>query len=423
MNIDDMILVSIDDHIIEPEDVFETHFPASMRADAPKRVKHPDNPAVDAWVFQGVPVGSAGLSAVVSWPKSEWTIDPVSTAEMRPGTYDIHQRVRDMNANGVLAGMNFPTFPGFAGTHLASLPDRKLSLAAIRAYNDYLLDDLCGAYPGRFIPLGIIPFFDIEESVKEIHRLAAKAVGCRSISLPETPYGVGYPDFASGHWDPIFKALVDTDMVASMHIGGGFGLLKRPETARIDDLIVLAASVSMICCNDILLGGVVQRFPEVKFAISEGGIGWVSFLLDRIERHISNQVWTGLDCLPAGKTATDVWKHNFMACFITEPSGMANRNRIGVETIGWECDYPHSDCTWPFSPEVLLAELTAEGCTDKEIDMITHENVARFFNWDPFKHTPKAQATVGALRSHAADVDTAETSRNEYRARFEAAQR
>ena len=421
MNIDDMILLSIDDHIIEPADTFAAHFPASMKDDAPKLVKNPDNPEVDAWIFQGVSVGSPGLSAVVSWPKEEWNFDPTGLAEMRPGTYDIHQRVRDMNVNGVLAGMNFPTFPGFAGTHLASLPDRKLSLAAIRAYNDFLLDDLCGAYPGRFIPMGIIPFFDIDESVKEIHRLAAKEVGCRSITMPETPYGIGQPDFASGHWDPVFKALVDTNMVASMHIGGGFGLLKRPENTLPDDIVILAALVSTIAATDLLTSGVLKRIPDIKFAMSEGGLGWIPFLLDRMDRHMVNHSWTHLDSLPKGKSPTQVWKDNFLACFITEPTALLTRDRYGVETIAWECDYPHSDCTWPYSPELLLKELDAAKCSDEEIDLITWKNVARFFDWDPFKHTPKEQATVGALRSLAQDVDTSTTSKSEYRARSETA--
>ena len=421
MNIDDMILLSIDDHIIEPADTFAAHFPASMKDDAPKLVKNPDNPEVDAWIFQGVSVGSPGLSAVVSWPKEEWNFDPTGLAEMRPGTYDIHQRVRDMNVNGVLAGMNFPTFPGFAGTHLASLPDRKLSLAAIKAYNDFLLDDLCGAYPGRFIPMGIIPFFDIEESVKEIHRLAAKNVGCRSITMPETPYGIGQPDFASGHWDPVFKALVDTNMVASMHIGGGFGLLKRPENTLPDDIVILAALVSTIAATDLLTSGVLKRIPDIKFAMSEGGLGWIPFLLDRMDRHMVNHSWTHLDSLPKGKSPTQVWKDNFLACFITEPTALLTRERYGVETIAWECDYPHSDCTWPYSPELLLKELNAANCSDDEIDLITWKNVARFFDWDPFKHTPKEQATVGALRSLAQDVDTSTTSKSEYRARYETA--
>lgn len=416
MNINDMVLVSIDDHIIENHDTFKNHFPESMKDQAPKLVKHPDLPDVDAWMFQGVSVGSPGLSAVASWPKEEWNFNPTDLSEMRPGTYDIHQRVRDMNANGVLAGMNFPTFPGFAGTHLASLPDQALSLVAIKAYNDWLMDELCGAYPGRFIPMGIIPFFDMEESVKEIHRLAAK--GCRSITLPETPYGVGQKSFASGHWDPVFKAMVDTNMVASLHIGGGFGLLKRPDEFLIDDIVILASLISTVACSDIMTSGVIKRFPDMKFAMSEGGIGWVPFFLDRMDRHMINQSWTHLDTMPKGMTPTEVWKKNFMACFITDPTGLTTRDRYGVETISWECDYPHSDSTWPYSPEVLIQELEAAKCSDAEINLITHENVARFFDWDPFKHTPRDQATVGALRALATDVDVSETSKLEYKRRW-----
>jgi hypothetical protein len=118
---------------------------------------------------------------------------------------------------------------------------------------------------------------------------------------------------------------------------------------------------------------------------------------------------------------TEVWKKNFLACFITEPTALLTRERYGVETIAWECDYPHSDCTWPYSPELLHKELNTAGCSDREIDMITWENSSRFFGWDPFKHTPKDQASVGALRSLSTDVDTAETSKDEYRRRFLAA--
>jgi hypothetical protein len=100
---------------------------------------------------------------------------------------------------------------------------------------------------------------------------------------------------------------------------------------------------------------------------------------------------------------------------------LLTRERYGVETIAWECDYPHSDCTWPYSPELLHKELNTAGCSDREIDMITWENSSRFFGWDPFKHTPKDQASVGALRSLSTDVDTAETSKDEYRRRFLAA--
>jgi len=416
MNIEDMVMVSIDDHAIESPDTYK-YFPERLKDQAPKLGKHPDNPTADAWLFQGAVVGTAGLAAVAGLPKNEWGTDPASLSEMRPGAYDWDERVSDMNANGMLTQMEFPTFAGFAASHLAKLPDRDLANMAIHAYNDYYVGDICNAYPGRFIPMGVVPTFDIDAATKEAYRLAK--MGCRSITLPETPYGVGLPTYASGYWDPLLKALVDTNMVASFHIGGGYGLLKRPEATSIDDVIVLTPCVSMISVTDMILGGVIKKFPDLKVAMSEGGVGWVSFLMDRLERHMDNHTWTGLDCLPAGMSPTDVWRKNFLACYITEPSGLDSRHRIGVETIAWECDFPHSDSTWPFSPEVLMAELIDSKCTDEEIDMITHKNVARFFDWNPFKHFTREQATVGALRALAKDVDVTPLPKAEHKRRYE----
>ena len=229
------------------------------------------------------------------------------------------------------------------------------------------------------------------------------------------------PDFASGYWDPVFKAINEHGIVASLHIAGGFSLLQRPENARPDDTITLAPLISAITGTDLMLSGLFRRFPDTKIAMSEGGLAWIFGWLDRMDRHIVNQAWTGLDTLPPGMTPTDVWRKNFLACFITDKSALRLRDRIGVDTISWECDYPHSDSTWPYSPEVLLQELEGADCTDEEIEKITWQNVARFFNWDPFAHTPREQATVGALRALAKDVDVSETSKAEYRRRYEEA--
>ena len=162
MNVNDMILLSIDDHIIEPPDMFDRHMPASLKDKAPKLQKID---GVDKWVFQGEAVGVAGLAAVASWPKEEWGFDPTDLSEMRPGCYNVHERVKDMDANGMLAGMNFPTFAGFAGTHLAKMPDRELTNAAISAYNDWAIDEVAGSHPGRFIPLAILQQWDIDTRV------------------------------------------------------------------------------------------------------------------------------------------------------------------------------------------------------------------------------------------------------------------
>jgi predicted TIM-barrel fold metal-dependent hydrolase len=419
MNVDDMILLSIDDHTIEPPDMFAKTMPAKFRDQAPRLVKDADGK--DMWLFQNESIGVPGLAAVASWPKEEWDFSPTDFSEMRPGCYDVDARVGDMDANGMLAGMNFPTFAGFAGTHLAKMPDAELTAAAVSAYNDWAIDELAGSHPGRFIPLGIIPFFDVDRAVAEVKRIAAK--GAVAVSLPEAPYGIGLPSFATGHFDPIFEAICDTGITPCLHIGGAFGLIQRPAEVLADDIIMLAPQVMTVTTTDIFLSGLLKRFPSLKFALSEGGIGWVPFFLDRIDRHVTNQSWTHLDKLPEGKTPTEIWREHFLACFITDPSALQLRERMGVETIAWECDYPHSDSTWPHSPELLKAELDAAGCSDEEIDMITWRNVANFFNYDPFAHIAKEDATVGALRARAkaAGVDTSETSKDEYRRRYELA--
>ena len=104
---------------------------------------------------------------------------------MRPGCYDVHERVRDMSAGGQLAGLNFPNCTGFSGQVLNQGPDRDLNLVMIQAYNDWHVDEWCGAYPDRFIPCGILPLFDVELAAAELRRLAAK--GCHAVTFSENP--------------------------------------------------------------------------------------------------------------------------------------------------------------------------------------------------------------------------------------------
>ena len=99
-----------------------------------------------------------------------------------------------------------------------------------------------------------------------------------------------------------------------------------------------------------------------------------------------------------------MFRERVITCFIDDPSGVKMRHEIGLETITWECDYPHSDSTWPTSPERLMKSL--DGVPDDEINKMTYLNAIRDFHFDPFAHRPKEQCTVGALRAEATDVDT-----------------
>jgi hypothetical protein len=109
-----------------------------------------------------------------------------------------------------------------------------------------------------------------------------------------------------------------------------------------------------------------------------------------------------------------VFREHSLACYVTDKTSLKLRHEIGIDIIAWECDYPHSDCFWPDAPEQVLAELNAAGASDSDINKITWENSCRFFGWDPFKLTPKDQATSGALRAKATDVDVSIRPRAEW---------
>jgi predicted TIM-barrel fold metal-dependent hydrolase len=150
----------------------------------------------------------------------------------------------------------------------------------------------------------------------------------------------------------------------------------------------------------------MTEFPDVRFALSEGGIGWIPYFLERSDYvYEHHQAWTGQD-LPM--LPSELFRERFITCFIDDAAGVAQREQVGIDRITWECDYPHSDSTWPDSPERLHRSLG--GVSDAEIDAITHENASRLFHYDPFSVLPKEEATVGALRARATTVDTSPRS-------------
>ncbi|MCB0943318.1 MAG: amidohydrolase family protein, partial [Mycobacterium sp.] len=215
MNVEDLILVSIDDHVVEPPDMFERHLPAKWREQAPKLIT--DAAGHQSWEFLGETVGMMGLNAVAGWPGEEWGMDPSSLAEMRPGSYDVHERIRDMNVNGVLGTMCFPTFPGFSASHLTR-GRNEVAQVMVQAYNDWHLDEFAAAYPGRIHPIGILPTWDADLMVAEIERLAER--GCHAVAMPEQPHIEDLPSYHDeAFWGPVFQSLSDNRTVMCLHIG------------------------------------------------------------------------------------------------------------------------------------------------------------------------------------------------------------
>ena len=182
--------------------------------------------------------------------------------------------------------------------------------------------------------------------------------------------------------------------------------------------MVLSTQVSVLCVQDLLWGPAMRKYPNLKFAFSEGGIGWIPFLMDRVDRHYVNQRWLGQDF--GGKMPSDVFREHSLACFISDPTSLKLYREIGIDIIAFETDYPHSDSLWPDAPESLLEQCEGAAISDDDVHKISWQNVARFCSYDPFAVIPRERATVSALRAQSPDVDTTVRPRREWRARFEA---
>jgi predicted TIM-barrel fold metal-dependent hydrolase len=399
MTKDDMILISVDDHIVEPPDMFKNHLPTKYADEAPRLVHNPDGS--DSWQFRDVVIPNVALNSVAGRPKEEYGLEPQGLDEIRPGCYDVDERIKDMNAGGIFASICFPTFPGFAG-RLFAIEDRDFGLALLRAYNDWHVEEWCGAYPARFIPMCLPVIWDAEACAAEVRRNADR--GVHALTFSENPSVLGYPSFHDDYWTPLWKALVDTETVMNVHIGSSGKLAVTAPDAPMDVMITLQPMNIVQAAADLLWSAPIKKYPDLKIALSEGGTGWIPYFLERADRtYEMHSTWTHQDF--GGKLPSEVFREHFLTCFISDHVGVQLRHHIGIDNITWEADYPHSDSMWPQAPEELWDVLGVHSVPESDINKMTHENAMRWYSFDPFAHHPREQATVGALRRAAEGHD------------------
>jgi len=366
-------IVSVDDHLVEHPRVWQDRIPAQFRDEAP-RIKEVNG--MHLWHYDGQVFPTIGLNAVAGKPRDQWGLDPVRYEDMIPGCYDPAARVKDMDLDGEQAALCFPSFPGFGGGTFFRASDKKLAALCVQAWNDFYIDEWCGTAPGRFIPLAILPVWDIDLCVAEARRAIEK--GARTISFPDSPVPLGLPSFHTDHWDRVFAVAEEAGMPLSMHFGSSG---KAPSTA---DDAPFAVAISLFGCNsmyttaDLLFSPVFHKFPGLKVALSEGGIGWIPYMLERLdytwERH---KYYTGVN---QEVRPSDLFRRHIWGCFIDDEFGIANRHWIGVDRITWECDYPHSDSNWPLARK-RAAETLAD-VPDDEVHQIVELNARKLFRFD-----------------------------------------
>ncbi len=340
-------VISVDDHVVEPSHLFETYMPAALRSRGPQIVEAANGAQV--WEFEGQIYLQVGMNAVAGRRPETVKIEPFRFDQMRPGCYDVHARIADMDLGGIWAMLNFPSMiTGFCGRVFADAKDVEVGKGAVKAWNDWLWTEWFQAYPDRIIPCGIVYLADPDEAASEIRRNAAR--GFTSVTLPERPHAVGLPNlWDRDHWTPIIEACVETDTVISLHVGSSGGYPSPDGSPLVQLGATMFGQLSLAACAEWLWSGYPLEYPTLKIAMSEGGIGWVPMLIDRLDNIVDRAGYgLGWNVRPA-----DVLRRNFWFCTIDDPSTISLRHVIGVENIMLETDYPHGDSTWPDTQQVI----------------------------------------------------------------------
>jgi predicted TIM-barrel fold metal-dependent hydrolase len=315
------------------------------------------------------------VMAAAGYPREQVQVVPITYEEMRPGCYEPGARLADMAEAGIDASISFPTWIRFCGQALSEAHDKQLGLACVRAYNDWMVEEWC-ADP-RLVPLVVIPLWDPALAAEEVRRNAAR--GVRAVAFSEIPAYLGYPSIhdKDRYWDPFLAACDETGTVVNMHIGSGS---RMPSTSADAPMMVQSTATftnCMLSMCDWLFSGVFMRFPDLKIAYSEGQIGWIPYVLERAD-HVwrENRGSTGAHNLD--REPSEFFAEHVYGCFFADQFGLDNLDRIGVDHVMFECDYPHQDSTWPHTRKV--AQEMTHGMDPEVVRRIMRGNAIELYH-------------------------------------------
>jgi predicted TIM-barrel fold metal-dependent hydrolase len=359
---DNARLMSADDHLIEPPHLWVDRVPARYREDCPRIIEKDGR---EAWLYEGeltyIPMGSC--RALPGFDPAGYPPAPGTARfdEIRPGCYDPVERIKDMDIDGVWGQLCFPNFARFAGHRFfLDVKDLELGLACLRTYNDYLLDEWCATDPARLFGAVILPLFDVDLAVAELKRVLDK--GARAVAFSENPTVLGLPSIHTDHWDPLLDVANEAKIPICMHIGSSSRLMTTSDDAPPTVLVSLLGVNSMMAGVDWLMSGVLERFPGLRVILSEGGAGWIPYILERCEKafhdeRIKPNLAIGQTSRGGEIPPSELFRRQMYVCFLDEHFALRSLGDIPAENLLWEGDYPHGDGLWPENRSYLKTKL------------------------------------------------------------------
>jgi predicted TIM-barrel fold metal-dependent hydrolase len=379
-------IISVDDHVVEPPNLWQDRLPAKFKDRGPRVVREKakfnfvggvfsyekgveDGEWCDWWLYDDLVYPFPKLSAAVGFDTLDVT--PVTFDDIRPGAWIQSERLKDMAANHTDASICFPNIlPRFCGQAFYERQDKELALLCVQAYNDWIIDEWCaGDGKGKLLPMTLIPLWDPELAAKEVRRCASKG-------LPSV-------HDKNRFWDPFFRACEETDTIVCMHIGSSS---KMPSTSPDAPFIVsstLTFQNAMGSMIDYIFSGVLDRFPKMKIAYAEGQVGWMPYVLERADK-----LWAERDDNDFGSSLknkpSSYIKDRIYGCIFDDEIGLRNRDVIGIDQICFEVDYPHADSTFPNTHKVAFEIATQAGLTQEECYKLFRGNAIKAFGLERF---------------------------------------
>lgn len=393
------LIISVDDHVMEPRDLWQSELPAGLRHRGPRVVQEKvrlefsgghygfvrdasDGHLCDLWLYDDLVMPTGFLHGPAGVPREEQRNVAAVYEDFRPGTWNQADRLCDMTLNHVEAAINYPNiFPRFCGQGFLERDDKDLALMCLRIYNDWMIDEWCGGDgKGRLIPLTVVPLWDPSLAAEEVRRCAAK--GSHAISFSENPSKLGCSSMYTGEWDTLWAACEETETTVSMHIGSSSSMPSTSPDAPLATSMSLYAQNAEGSLADWVFSGTLGRFADLKVSYAESQVGWMPFQLERMDsvwREGRGGVGGDGSSLPSESVKGRVY-----GCVFDDLFGLKSRAEVGVDHILFETDYPHSDGTFPHSRKVAHEMFVAAGMSADECYKVLRGNAIEAYGLDRF---------------------------------------
>lgn len=360
-------IISADNHIHEPRDLYQKNCRVELRSRAP-RVE--STPKGDRIVMGDRLVRWVGLEAMEEYGETERSYRGARYEEGRRGKFEAEPRKHDMVHDDVQGEVCY----GFS--YWMDQPDREVLVDMCRVYNDWIVDFFKDVHDCSISP-AMLPSWDIKQSITEAKR-AVEQLGARAVSIAVPYVGEIEGGYCNPEYDRLWATVADLAVPIANHIGTGGTQGRVPQQPGfILKEFVYCQSDAAEITMDFVASGVFDRFPNLKVALVEGGVGWVPWYM-----HVMDRMWhdNGDFLRPKLlKPPSEYIRNNMLLTFQEDPSGIRNLDLL-EDCIAWGSDYPHMEGTFPESRELIrkqMGDLPVE--TQRKL---CAENVARFFGFD-----------------------------------------